>query len=151
MRLEPLIPGLVAAGRLRVEFNTGLLYSPKSNTPEKALGALTAKGYLRVCLNIDGKQYHALAHRIVWVARHGPIPEDLQIDHADTIKTHNWLANLEAVRGAENMARAARNGLTNGGWRDGPRDAATGRFVGKARAGRLLDGREWNEMPGVWG
>lgn len=31
------------------------------------------------------------------------------------------------------------------------RDAETGRFVGKKAAGRLLDGREWNEFPGQAG
>lgn len=147
MQLEPLIPQLVASGRLRVDFDTGLIYSPKSNTPDKPLGAITKKGYLRVCLNIEGKQAHALAHRIVWAAMHGPVPDGLQIDHRDTIKTHNWIKNLEAVTGAKNMARAAQNGLTNGGWRDGPRDPKTGRFVGKRAAGRLLDGRTWDELP----
>lgn len=29
----------------------------------------------------------------------------------------------------------------------GPRDVATGRFVGKKAAGRLLDGRTWDEVP----
>ena len=27
------------------------------------------------------------------------------------------------------------------------RDPATGRFIGKKRAGHLLDGREWREFP----
>lgn len=31
------------------------------------------------------------------------------------------------------------------------RDPATGRFVGKKRAGRLLDGREWSEFPQMQG
>ncbi len=149
MQLEPLVPQLVASGRLIVDFDTGLIYSPRSNTPDKPLGAITKKGYLRVCLNIDGSQAHALAHRIVWAAKHGPVPAGFQIDHCDTIKTHNWIDNLEAVTGAKNMARAAKNGLTNGGWRDGPRDPMTGQFVGKKNAGRLLDGVTHDGMPGV--
>ena len=105
MRLEPLVQPLIASGRLYVDLMTGLIFSTRSNTPDKPLGALTAKGYLRVCISVDGKQAHALAHRIVWIARHGPIPEGVQIDHVDTVKTHNWISNLEAVTGAENMAR----------------------------------------------
>lgn len=70
----------------------------------------------------------------------------LQIDHIDTVKTHNWLSNLEAVSGDENMARAVRNGLfANVGRHDGIRDSK-GRF-GTRAAGRLLDGREWSETP----
>lgn len=94
MRLELLVPELISAGLLRVDLEAGLIYSPRSNTPDKPLGALTAKGYLRVCLNVDGKQAHALAHRIVWVAKHGPVPHGAQIDHVDTVKTHNWADNL---------------------------------------------------------
>lgn len=38
------------------------------------------------------------------------------------------------------------NGLTNGGWRNAPRDNK-GKFVGKRAAGRMLDGRTWDEFP----
>ncbi len=61
MQFETLVPQLVSSGRLRVDFDTGMIYSPRSNTPDKPLGAITNKGYLRVCLTIDGKQAHALA------------------------------------------------------------------------------------------
>lgn len=149
MKLEPLVPSLVATGRLRVDFDTGLIYSPKSNTPYKPLGAITSKGYLRICMTIGGKQAHGLAHRVIWAARHGHIQNGFQIDHIDTVKTHNSIDNLEAVTCGENMARAARNGLTNGGWRDGPRDRVTGQFVGKRRAGRLLDGVIHDAFPEV--
>lgn len=144
MRLEPFIPSLIAGGHLRVDFSSGEIFSSKSNTPQKPLGAITAKGYLRVCITVDGCQAHALAHRIVWIAKYGQLPDGAQIDHIDGVKTNNRVANLDAVSGAENMARAAKSGLTNGGWRDGPRDAVTGRFIGKRRAGRLLDGVEHN-------
>jgi hypothetical protein len=40
MRLEPLVPDLVASGRLLVDSKSGLIYSPRSNTPDKPLGAL---------------------------------------------------------------------------------------------------------------
>ncbi len=135
MRLEPIVQRLIAFGRLRVDYDTGDIFSPKSNTPEKPLGAMTAKGYLRVCLNIEGRQMHALAHRIVWIAANGPILDGIQIDHINGNKTENHLANLDGVPGPENMRRAAAQGLTNGGWRDGPRNPVTGQFIAK-RDGR---------------
>lgn len=147
MRLEPFVPSLITEGRLRVDFATGQIFSTRSNTPNKPLGALTPKGYLRICITINGRQTHALAHRIIWIAKHGPIPDRAQIDHIDTVKTNNRISNLEAVSGAENMARAAKNGLAKGGRRNALRDPQTGRFIGKHLAGRLLDGREWNEFP----
>lgn len=139
MLLEPHVPRLVDIGRLRVDFDTGLIYSEASNTPDRSLGSLTRKGYLRVCVVVDGKQAHALAHRVVWCAANGPVPNGMQIDHLNGEKTDNRLANLQCVSGDENMKRAAKAGFTNGGWRDGPRDPVTGRFVSiKARAGKAV-------------
>lgn len=140
------IAELVGAGRLRVDHVTGLVYAPRSNTPTKPCGALTAKGYLRVCMNVDGRQRHFLAHRIVWVSANGPVPVGRTIDHVNTIKTDNRLDNLEVVSSRENMRRAAANGLyAHVGRRDGIRDER-GRF-GKKAAGRVLDGRTWDQYP----
>jgi HNH endonuclease len=145
--IDALIISIINAGRLRVDTEHGLVYALKSNTPDKPIGTLTAKGYLRACINFEGRQVHAMIHRIVWVSENGPVPEGHQIDHGQGGKPFNGIENLEAVTGAENMRRAARDGLTNGGWRDGPRDPSTGQFVGKRVAGRLLDGVEHNGMP----
>lgn len=68
MQLEPHVPRLINIGRLRVDFDQGHVFSSASNAPERPLGALTKKGYLRVCVAVNGKQAHALAHRIVWCA-----------------------------------------------------------------------------------
>jgi hypothetical protein len=57
------IIGLIAAGRLRVDPQLGHVYAPRSNTPDKPIGALTSKGYLRACINVGGKQRHFMLHR----------------------------------------------------------------------------------------
>ena len=147
MQLEPLVPELINVGRLWVDVETGLIYSPMSNTPAKSLGAMTRKGYLRICLNVSGRQAHALAHRIVWCAVNGPVPPGMQIDHMNGNKVDNRLVNLQCVTGRENMRLAAAAGLTNGGWHNGPRHPTTGRFLSKARAGRLLDGMLHDAYP----
>lgn len=145
---DGLIVTLIAMGRLCVDAANGLVFAPQSNTPTKPCGALTRKGYLRVCVSVNGKQAHLLAHRIVWVSQHGPLPEGHEVDHVNTIKTDNRLTNLESVTGPENMRRGATNGcFERVGRRDGIRDSK-GRF-GKKAAGRLLDGRTWDEMPEV--
>jgi hypothetical protein len=145
--VDVIILKLLGLGRLQVDFGTGLVYAPRSNTPSKPIGTLTKKGYLRACINFKGHQVHAMVHRVVWVAANGAVPDGMQIDHRNTIKTDNHPDNLEAVPQPTNMARAAAAGLCRGnGRKDGIRDAK-GRF-GKKHAGRLLDGREWSEMPG---
>lgn len=148
MRGDLAILALIEAGRLHVDAEHGLVFAPKSNTPEKSIGAVTKKGYLRACINVSGKQMHFMVHRIVWVSVHGPVPPGHQIDHRDTIKSNNRISNLEAVTGLVNMRRAAKAGLTNGGWREAHRDKATGQFVGKKHAGRLLDGVQHDGYPG---
>lgn len=147
MRGDEMIAHLLSVGRLRVDAEAGFVYAPRSNTPDKPVGALTRKGYLRLCVNIDGKQHHFMVHRIVWVSVHGPLPFGFQIDHGSGGKVDNRLSNLEAVTCAENMRRGARDGkFANVGRRDGIRDSK-GRFGRKHRAGRLLDGRTHDEMP----
>jgi hypothetical protein len=146
MTHDELILSLISGGRLRVDAGCGMVYAPKSNTPNKPCGAVTKKGYLRVCINIAGKQKHFMIHRIVWVSVKGPVPAEHEIDHENTIKSDNRIENLEAVTGIENMQRGAKNGcFRNVGRRDGIRDEK-GRFSKKA-AGHLLDGQEWNELP----
>jgi hypothetical protein len=146
MRGDLAILALIESGRLRVDAHAGLVYAPKSNTPDKPIGCVTAKGYLRACINVGGKQMHFMVHRIVWVSVNGPVPKGHQVDHGDTDKQNNAISNLEAVTGRVNMARAKAAGLfRHVGRRDGVRDSK-GRF-GKKAAGRLLDGREWSEFP----
>lgn len=145
--IDQIIKRLLDEDRLRTDPETGHVYAPRSNNPDKPIGTITKKGYLRACINFDGRQVHVMLHRVIWISVHG-IPEPrFQIDHGIEGKAVNRIANLEAVPGNENMRRAAENGLTNGGWRDAIRDPKTGRFRSKKAAGRLLDGVEHNGFP----
>lgn len=107
---DDLIVSLIASGRLRVDAASGLVYAPRSNTPTKPVGARTKKGYLRLCMNVGGKQVHFMVHRIVWVSVHGPVAEGWEVDHGNRKKTDNRIGNLEAVPGSENMRRATEAG-----------------------------------------
>ncbi len=70
----------------------------------KKIGATGLKGYIYVTSN--HKQY--LAHRIIWEAFNGKIPDGMQIDHINTIRDDNRLENLKLVSSKEN----ANNPLT---------------------------------------
>lgn len=145
---DELILELIDAGRISVDAERGHVFALRSNTPDKPAGAKTSKGYLRVCLTVNGRQKHFMAHRIVWVSVHGPVPKGFEIDHGNRDKADNRIANLESVPGAVNMDRARRAGaFKNVGRRDGIRDSK-GRF-GKRLAGRMLDGVEHSGFPEV--
>lgn len=135
------IVALLQAGRLQVDPERGHIYASRSNTPHRPCGALTAKGYLRVCVSVGGQQRHFMAHRIVWVSVHGPLPDGHTIDHLNLVKTDNRIANLESVPARINTQRAKEKGVYAAvGRRDGIRDA-------KGRFGNKPHGRTHDDYP----
>jgi hypothetical protein len=60
-------------------------------------------GYQVYTMRKDGKQKQVRAHRFVWEAIVGDIPEHLQINHKDGDKHNNHIANLELATGSENV------------------------------------------------
>ena len=62
------------------------------------IGTKKLNGYITVTLN--GKQL--LAHRIVWEAFNGEIPEGMEIDHINAIRNDNRLENLRLTTPKEN-------------------------------------------------
>ncbi|WP_170218627.1 HNH endonuclease signature motif containing protein [Marilutibacter aestuarii] len=103
---RPLIFGVVrheATGFL-VDPQDGVIYGVRG-TP---IGSLCADGYVRIGWLSRGCQY---AHRVVYEAVHGAIPQGLEIDHLNGIKADNRISNLEAVTRSENAKRALANGL----------------------------------------
>jgi hypothetical protein len=79
-------------------------------TPHR-IDAVVGAGYRNVHLMVDGKQFGALAHRLVWFHFYGPIPPTLTINHKNGQKGDNRPENLEVVTYAENTKHAYRTGL----------------------------------------
>lgn len=73
-----------------------------------AAGTLTPTGYISITLN--GKKYRA--HRIIWEMLKGTIPQNMQIDHIDGVRTNNKINNLLLTTNAgnhKNMAQRVDN------------------------------------------
>lgn len=81
--------------------NQGVIRSIRKNRNMKP--STNYKGYNVVTLYDDGGPRSYLVHRIVYSAFNGPIPNNLQINHINEVKTDNRLDNLEAVTAAENI------------------------------------------------
>lgn len=63
------------------------------------VGYRNGRGYIEVHL---GKR-RLSGHRIVWTHVHGQIPEGMEIDHINHVKTDNRIENLRLVSRRENM------------------------------------------------
>lgn len=59
-------------------------------------------GYAVAHLCNNGVRRDAMFHRCVWEAHVGPIPDGLEINHINGVKTDNRLANLEVCTRSEN-------------------------------------------------
>jgi len=61
-------------------------------------GMLDRRGYLLI--TVDGHRY--MSHRLAWLYVHDEWPAG-DIDHKDTIKNHNWIANLRPATNSQNQ------------------------------------------------
>lgn len=62
----------------------------------------TRGGYLIVTLSKHGVHKTFQVHRLEWEMFYGPIPEDMQVNHINEIKTDNRLENLNLMTPKEN-------------------------------------------------
>ena len=104
---------------------------------------LSEHGYVKLRVGVDhplaDPNGYAYEHLIVWISAGRPPPRDNQtLHHKDENKRDNRIGNLELLtRGDHNSLHLEAM----------ERDPRTGRLVGKRAAGRLLDGRTWDEVP----
>lgn len=54
-------------------------------------------------VTVDG--VHLCAHRVIWIMRHGDIPDGMEVNHIDLCKSNNEDTNMELVTHAENVRR----------------------------------------------
>lgn len=71
-------------------------------------------GYRLVRVMIAGKRYVTPTHRLIWQFHFGDIPEGMQINHKNGVKSDNRIGNLEVCTPSENVLHAFRTGLKTG-------------------------------------
>ena len=82
---------------------------PKHHLPE---GTITRKGYHRI---FRGGRL-VMAHRWVWEQRHGPIPDGMQVHHANGDKLDNRIENLELLSPLEHKREHSGCEFRDGEW-----------------------------------
>lgn len=70
----------------------------KGVTVGKIAGSLSGDGYWQVVF--DGSTWKA--HRLIWVYVNGSIPENMEVDHINAVKTDNRIENLRLATRKEN-------------------------------------------------
>lgn len=93
-------------------------------------------GYQQVSICADGEQKQATVHTLVMAAFVGPCPDGATVNHIDTIKSHNWLTNLEFMTRGDNI----RQGFSDGAYPVGERHPSAKLTAGQAQEIRSLIG-----------
>lgn len=70
---------------------------------------INSNGYYQVGLCKNSKVKRYMVHRLVYEAFNGQIPEDLQVNHINEVKTDNRLENLNLMTCKENNNWGTRN------------------------------------------
>lgn len=103
---------------------------------------ISSHGYVKVRVGkghpLADTNGYAYEHLLVWVSAGNATPSPAEVlHHVNEDRTDNRLENLRLMnRGRHIMDEHCDRG-------------PDGKLVGKKAAGRLLDGREWNEFPPV--
>lgn len=84
----------------------GIVYGPLG----RPVGSRDTSGYLQIDGRTRGLGIRS-AHRLIWQAAVGPIPDGMEINHRNGVKTDNRLSNLELVTHQENIQHAYTTGL----------------------------------------
>lgn len=93
-------------GYIRVDFTAGKIYTTRTLTKDgkpKEMTGHCVDGYIRIHLRIDYGSKTVKAHRIVWIAKNGPVKCGYHIDHINRDRSDNRLCNLRMVTPKINM------------------------------------------------
>ena len=67
------------------------------------------RGYQQVHLSKDGEGKRFLVHRLVYTAFNGEIPEGMEVNHINEVKSDNQIENLNLMTHVENVNWGTRN------------------------------------------
>lgn len=174
MTSDELISCALANGDIFCDFETGEIYGTRGPGGKKLeeprrLGFEHPSGYIHVNLSANGQKKQVRAHRIVYIAGYGGIPEGYTIDHINNEKADNRLCNLQALLPEDNSHKACADGLYLSG-EENPaakisaevraeilheyargnctyRDLAARHGISKSRVGQIIQEDDWTRIP----
>lgn len=89
---------------LMADPKTGMVYSYYHGRVLKPSGTKCRLGYIQLKMYRPGSDvmHTVMAHRAIWEAVNGPIPDGMEIDHINMIRDDNRIENLRLVTLREN-------------------------------------------------
>ena len=105
----------LAAGYIKVDTENGIVYGTRGpggierGTPIELHGSIV-NGYKVYSIHAGGVKKQVRAHRLVWIAAHGAIPEGMVVDHINNDKSDNRLCNLQLLTHEQNSTKAREDG-----------------------------------------
>lgn len=101
---------MIRSGKWRVDAEAGLVWSAKLGRP---IGQRRKGRYHALMLKHPDRigAVQVGLHRVIWESAHGPIPDDMQVNHIDGNTSNNSIRNLELVTSAGNIEHAIATGL----------------------------------------
>jgi hypothetical protein len=95
-----------------------------------------AKGVKYWAIGINGKLYYA--HALAWVYMHGPIPDDMEIDHIDRNKDNNRIDNLRLASRSQNKGNMSKYANNTSGFKGVYRNSGGGWDARIRQAGKMI-------------
>ena len=106
----------IIEGNIIVDAEAGKVYRTrgpggvKLDKPQEMKGS-DSNGYLVVKISNGTTKMTCRVHRIIWISRHGIVPDGYCIDHINSNKKDNRVSNLQLLTPQDNSTKAAQDGL----------------------------------------
>lgn len=174
MTPDELIACALANGDITCDLANGKVYGTrgpggKPLDEKRELGFVHPSGYVHINLSSNGSKKQVRAHRVIYIAANGHIPDGMVVDHINNDKSDNRICNLQLLTAEENSRKAADDGKYLSG-EDNPqskitaevrsriahdyrtlgmtyRDLAQKYGVSKSRIGQIVNECDWTLIP----
>ena len=174
MTPDELIACALANGDITCDLAKGKVYGTrgpggKPLDEKRELGFVHPSGYVHINLSSNGSKKQVRAHRVVYIAANGHIPDGMVVDHINNDKSDNRICNLQLLTAEENSRKAADDGRYLSG-EDNPRSKITAEVrsriahdyrtsgmtyrelaqkygVSKSRIGQIVNECDWTKIP----
>jgi site-specific DNA-cytosine methylase len=155
MTSDELIACALANGDITCDLANGKVYGTrgpggKPLAEKRELGFVHPSGYVNINLSSNGVKKQVRAHRVIYMAANGHIPDGMVVDHINNDKSDNRLCNLQLLTAGENSSKAADDGLYLSG-EDNPRSKITAEVRSRIAHDYCTSGMTYRELAQKYG